>query len=122
VQTKLVQALDLCLFADRLGAAIDQDAPSRPGLLIIFVCLECHQILVFGCGQLRSVGRAEDGALAVDNMIYRQDHYFPVGEKADPSDRNRGQQLQAPVERQYLEPCVIGRVSRHFALPEASRR
>jgi hypothetical protein len=114
VQTKLVQALDLGLFIDRLGTAIDQDAPSRPGSPIIFVYLECHQILLSGRGQLRSAGRAEDGVLAVDDMVYRQDYYLAIGEKTDPSDRNRGQQLQAPVERQYLEPCVIGRVSRHF--------
>jgi len=116
VQAKVVQALDLGVFVDRLSAAIDQDAPSRLGSLVISVCLECHQVLAFGRGQLRPAGRAEDRVLAVDNMIYRQDHYLAIGEKAHPSDGDRSQQLQAPVERQYLEPCVIGRVSCHFAL------
>ena len=49
-------------------------------------------------------------------MVYRHDHDLAVGEETDPSDRNRGQQLQAPVERQYLEACVIGRIPWHFAL------
>ena len=39
-----------------------------------------------------------------------------VREKADPSHRNRGKQPQALVKRQYLEPCVIGRMPCHFRL------
>lgn len=42
---KLGQAPDLRVFVDDLHAAIDQDAPSRPGPLVIVVCLECHQVL-----------------------------------------------------------------------------
>jgi hypothetical protein len=40
-------------------------------------------------------------------MIHRQDHDLAIGEEADPSDGDRGQQLQAPVERQYLESRMV---------------
>jgi len=117
VQAKVAQALDLGVFVNRLSAAIDQDAPSGLGSFVIVVCLERDQILAFGRGQLRPAGREEDRVLAVQNVIDRQDHYLAIGEKADPSDGDRGQQLQAPVERQNLKPCVIGRVPCHFQAP-----
>ena len=43
-------------------------------------------------------------------------HDLAFGEETDSSDGNRGQELQAPVERQYLEARVISRVPWHFAL------
>ena len=95
---------------------IDQDAPSRLGSLVILVCLEGHQVLALGRRQLRAAGRAEDRVGAVHDMVYRQDHDLAVGKETDPSDGNRGQELQAPVERQYLEARMIGRVPWHFAL------
>ena len=116
------QALDLGVFVDPLSTAIDQDAPARLGSLVIVVRLERHQILAFGRGQLRPASGAKDRVLAVHNVVYRQDHYLAIGEEADPSDRDRAQQFQAPVERQYLEPCVICGVPCHFTLPEVGRR
>lgn len=122
MQAKVAQVLDLGVFVDWLGAAVDQDAPSRLGSLVIAVCLERHQILAFGRGQLRPAGGAKDRVLAIHDMVDRQYHDLAIGEKTDPSDGDHRQQLQAPVERQYLKPCVIGRVLCHFALPEVGRR
>ena len=100
----------------RLGAAVYQDTPSGASFLVIAVCFERDELLAFGRRQFRPVGRAEDRALAVNHMVNRQDHDLAVGVEADSSDGDGGQQAQARVERQYLEPCMIGRVPRHSVL------
>jgi hypothetical protein len=48
--------------------------------------------------------------MAIHDVVHRQDHYLAVREEADPPDRDRGEQPQALVKRQYLKPCVISRV------------
>jgi uncharacterized protein with PIN domain len=106
----------LVFVVHRFGAAVYQDTPSRASSFVIAVCLECHELLAVGRRQFRPVGRAEDRALAVNDVVDRQDNYLAVGLEADSPDRDGGQQAQARVERQYLEPCMIGRVPRHSML------
>jgi hypothetical protein len=115
-QAKAAQPPDLRILVDRAGAAIDQNAPSRTGPVVIVVGLERHYALALSRGQFGPPGRAEDRTLAVHDVIDRQDHYLTIGEEADPSDRDCGKQLKTPVERQYLESCVIGWVVWHLAL------
>jgi hypothetical protein len=103
MQTELAQAPDLGLFVDGVSAAIDNDAPSGPSSRVVFVCLEGHQALIVSRGQLGPAGGAEDRILAVYDMVDWQDDDLAVGEEADASDGNGGQQLQASVEWQYLE-------------------
>jgi hypothetical protein len=110
-QAKAAQALDLGLLVDGAGAAVDQDAPSGPGALVIGVRLERHHVLALGGGQLRAAGRPEDRIVTVHDMVHRQDHDLAIGTEADPAHRDRAEQPQALVVRQDLESCVVGRVS-----------
>ena len=96
---KLAQPLDFLVLVHGLSAAGNQDAPSGPGSRVIFVGLEGHHVLVLRRGQLRPAGRTEDRGLAVHGEVDRQHHDLAVGEETDSPDRNRRQQLQAPVER-----------------------
>src|SRR5215472_2530395 len=117
VQPELAQPLDLGFLIDHFRAASDHYAPSGPGLLVVLVGFEGDQVSPLGRGELRPAGRSEDWVLPGDNVVHRQDHHLAIREEAHPPDRDRGQQLQAHVERQYLQPRVIGRMSWHFAPP-----
>jgi hypothetical protein len=56
---------------------------------------------------------AEDHVVPVHDMVHGQHYYLAVRDKADPAHRDRGQQPQALLERQYLQPGVIGRIPLH---------
>jgi hypothetical protein len=104
------QALDLGLRIHHFCAAVDQHAPPGLGLLVIVIGLECGAILPLGRSGLRPVSRAEDHVLAIYDVVHRQDHHLAVRDEADPPYRDGGQQPQALIKRQYLKPCVIGRI------------
>jgi hypothetical protein len=110
VQATPTQPLDIGLGIHHLGAATDEHAPPGPGLLVVVIGFECGKVPASGRGELRPVSRAEDHVMAIHDVVHRQDHYLAVREEADPPDRDRGEQPQALVKRQYLKPCVISRV------------
>ena len=121
IVTKLNAAIDAVLKSPDVQAKFAKinlhAAGGTPAeAFVVIVCLKRHHVLAFGGGQLRPASRSEDRILAVHDVIHRQHHYLAVGEEADPSDSDRGYTLQAPVERQYLESRVVGRVLCHLAL------
>ena len=117
VQVEPVKPLDLGFVVHDRGPAGDQDAPPRPGLQVIVVGLEGHQFLFLGRGELGPGGRAEDHILAVHRVVHRQEHHLAVRVEADAPDRDRGEQPQAHVERQGLQPRMISRLIGHVAPP-----
>jgi hypothetical protein len=110
VQATLAQPLDIGLRIHHLGAATHEHAPPGPGLLVVMIGFERGKVLPSGRGELRSVSRAEDNVMAIHDVVHGQDHNLAVREEADPPDRDRGEQPQALVKRQYLKPCVISRM------------
>jgi hypothetical protein len=121
VQAAAGQSLDVGLGIYHLRASGHDHAPPRPGLLVVVVGLERSQILPFGRGQLRSAGGTECHVVAIDNVVHRQYHQLAVCDEADPAYRHRGQQPQALVKRQHLQPCVIGGIPWHRAPPYQER-
>src|SRR6266516_6050119 len=113
MQIEPVEPADLGFVIHDHGAASDKDAPPRPGPQVIVVGLEGDQVLFLGRGELGPAGRAEDHVLAVHGVVHRQEHYLAVRVETEAPYRNRGEQPQAHVEGQGLEPSMIGRLVGH---------